>query len=182
MKKRIFIASVITLSIFNGVSAQKLTGLTDDFSNAKSTEKLATFSKDETYRYVVKEGTLVVKYNTGYDNKWKEVRYPAPNNGTFDLSASSTLFSMKVKSTVAYPVFILFMDENDKQIDAAYNIKYTADDNWQTMLVKAKSGKDYSKVKYVKFFINPTAEVATDGVLFIDDLVIGDGSYKVVQQ
>ena len=182
MKKRIFIASVISVMFFTAVSAQNQTGLTDDFSNAKSTEKLAIFSRDETYRYVVKEGALVVKYTTGNESKWKAVRYPAPNNGFFDLSASSILFSMKVKSTVAYPIFILFMDENDKVIDAAYNQTYTADGNWQTMQVKAKSGRDYSKIKSVKIFINPTGAVATDGVLNIDDLVIGDGSYKVAQQ
>ena len=181
MKKRIFIASVITLSIFNTLTAQKVTGMTDDFSNPKATEKVINFSRDNTYKYAFKEGTLEVRYTTGNVTKWKEMKFQAPNNGTFDLSTSSTLFSMKLKSTVAYPIFILLFD-NDKQIDAAFNQMYTADGNWQTMLVKAKAGKDYSKIKYVKIFVNPTGDVATDGVLNIDDLVIGDGSYKVAQQ
>lgn len=182
MKKRIFIACVITLYVFNAVSAQKLTGLTDDFSNVKATEKLVFYMRDNTYRYAVKEGVLEVKYSTGFDNKWKEIKYTAPDNGTIDLSASSTLFSMKVKSTVAYPIFILFYDnDNVKRIDGAYNQTYTADGNWQTIVVKAKSGIDYSKFKYLRIYVNPTGDVVTDGVIYIDDLVIGDGSYKVAQ-
>lgn len=181
MKKKFFIASVITLSVFNTVSGQKLTGLIDDFSNVKATEKVVHFMRDNTYRYAVKEGVFEVKYSTGFNSKWKEIKYTAPNNETFDLTASSTLFSMKVKSTVAYPIFITFYDDNDKRIDGAYNQTYTADGNWQTMVVKAKSGIDYSKFKYLRIYVNPTGDVATDGVIYIDDLVIGDGSYKVAQ-
>tara|TARA_R110002126_G_scaffold30602_1_gene99811 strand:+ start:81401 stop:81949 length:549 start_codon:yes stop_codon:yes gene_type:complete len=176
-KKKLFtIATLLCFAVF--VNAQT-TGLTDNFSNEDTSGELVQLLTDQSYKTSLKDSVMQVHYKAGFGSKWKEIRYNAPNNGTFNLSASGKSFSMDVKSTVAYPIYVLFIGEDDKVVSGAYNQTFIADGAWQTIEVNGSADDAFSKIKYLKIFVNPKSEVDESGILYIDNLVIGDGSFKV---
>lgn len=176
-KKKLFtITAFLYFALF--VNAQT-TGLTDSFSNKEASSKLVKLLRDQSYTSVLKDSVLQVQYRAGFGSKWKEIRYNAPDNGSLNLAATGKTFSLDVKSTVAYPIYVLFIGEDNKVVGGAYNKTFISDGTWQTIEVNGAADDAFSKIKYLKIFVNPKSEVDESGIIFIDNLVIGDGSFIV---
>ena len=169
-------------------------GLTDNFENSTaSNANLTHFNYDGSdYSAIssVENGELKFEFThkaTPNDNHFKVLVYTLPN--TLDLSGTDNTITFKIKSTKQYPLYLQFQEENEAgvfvQVQAVFssNLSYTADGTWQTITAPIGNIANYDAIKRVRIGINTAGTGANylpeSGVVYIDDIVFGDGSYKI---
>tara|TARA_R110002126_G_scaffold30602_1_gene99814 strand:+ start:85541 stop:86884 length:1344 start_codon:yes stop_codon:yes gene_type:complete len=166
-------------------------GLSDDFNNAVVSNTLLGHAESNmlTSSTFDDEGNGVLKfdYTSGTGETFKRARYYAPANATggyFNLSAGATI-SMKVKSSLAYPVILQAVDKDGKlstsNATTTYDVSGGNADTWQTLTatITFPDGTSDTEIAYIRIYVNGNNNVPTTGTLYIDDIVIGDGSYTV---
>lgn len=166
-------------------------GLSDDFNNQEVSNTLLTHINSNMLTSSTFDdagnGVLKFDYTAGTGQTFERARYYAPSNATggyFDLSAGATV-SMKVKSSLAYPILLQAIDKDGNASASngtnAYDASAGNVDTWQTLTttISFPDGTSNTEIAYIRIYVNGNNNIPTNGTLYIDDIVIGDGSYVV---